>query len=129
MASTTKKHWAITPTALTELINKKRRELNKTPIDHGTIMTRLILKSNVYHPGVFDFEAHTLTLDRNKLALLEELLHDQFGLHMENQLVRYFKSLSTMDEKTKSQPIQQQRHTPTEQKKGGFMSKLKHLLK
>jgi hypothetical protein len=129
MASATEKCWTITPASLSELINRKRKELNKTPIDHGTITTRLVLKSNVYHPGVFDFEAPVLKLDREKLALLENLLHDQFGLHLENQLVRHCKPDPATMKRAKPQPIPRPVQTPPQPQKGGVMSKLKQLLK
>jgi hypothetical protein len=128
MAGTTERYWTITPTALSKLINVKRRELGKTPVDHGTITTRLVLKSNVYHPGVFDFEAPVLKLDREKLALLENLLHDQFGLHLENQLVRHCKANSAIQDRAKPKPISQPASTPPKPKKSGFLSKLKRLL-
>ncbi len=75
--------WTITPMALTELINKKRGDLNKTQIDHGSMKTHLILKASVAHPGVFDFESSELKLDADKIAILQELINAQFGIYIE----------------------------------------------
>ncbi len=95
MADKTQDHWMITPMALTELINNKRKALNKSSIDHATVMTRLVLKSNVAYPSVFDFEAPELKMDAEQIAIMEQLLNDQFGLYMERKLSRSCKFKSS----------------------------------
>jgi hypothetical protein len=89
MAKATGDYWTITPTALFELINDKRRQLNRTPIDHGAMATRLALKSNVAAPGVFDFSAPKLKLTAQHLQMLEEIVNDQFDLYLKNSLARH----------------------------------------
>ncbi len=83
MANRSKDYWTITPMVLTELINAKRKELNKTPIDHGSMKTHLIIKTNVGYPGVFDFESSELKLDAKRIEILQKIINDQFGIYLE----------------------------------------------
>lgn len=126
MAGASNIRWTITPQDLSRVINDKRRELHKTPIDHQTITTRLILKSNIDHPGVFDFEAPKLLLDENKIALLESLLNDQFGLHMDGKLARLCQAYNTVAKQTAPPP--QPAQAPAKPQKSGLTAKLMRLL-
>ncbi len=128
MAGVINRHWTITPQGLSEVINDKRRELHKTPIDHNTIMTRLILKSNIDHPGMFDFEAPKLLLDENKMAILEQLLNDQFGLHIDGKLARLCQAHSETPKRATPAPPPQPSPAPKRPQKGGLTAKLKRLL-
>jgi hypothetical protein len=49
MSTEPEDQWSLTPAALFELVNKKRGQLNKTPIDHGTMTTRLELQYSALH--------------------------------------------------------------------------------
>ena len=105
MAKATGDYWTITPAALFELINEKRRQLNRTPIDYGAMATRLALKSNITAPGAFDFNAPKLKLTAEHLRLLEEIVNDQFDLYLKNTLARHcvFHSASAQS-KPKARP-------------------------
>jgi hypothetical protein len=69
-----------------------------------------------------------MKLNSDKLTLLENLLHDQFGLHLENQLARYCKAASAIKQRANPKPTSQPIHTPPKPQKSGFISKLKQLL-
>ncbi len=114
--------WTITPMALTDLVNKKRGELNKTPIDHGSMKTHLILKASVAHPGVFDFESSELKLDADKIAILQGLLNAQFGIYIE-KLSRHceFHPAKKEEKKPLRQSAPESSHT--EPQSDGLMSK------
>lgn len=116
-------YWVITPKDLTDLINKKRGELNKTPIDHGSMKTHLILKSNIGHPGVFDFEATEIKLDANKAAVLQEIVNEQFGIYLE-KLTRYCKYHPARKVEKKPVPIPTPISREPEPQSAGLMSKL-----
>jgi hypothetical protein len=124
MAKTTGDYWTITPTALFELINEKRRQLNRSPVDNGAMTTRLALKINVVAPGVFDFSAPKLKLTAEQLRILEEIINDQFDLYLKNALARQcvFHSASAQA-KPKAHPVTQ----AAEPKPTGTRSKLKRL--
>ncbi len=118
-----KDYWTITPMALTEVINKKRSELNKTPIDHVSMKTHLILKANVSHPGVFDFESSELKLDEKRIAILQEILNDQFGIYLEKLSRHCTFHPAKKVEKRKSPPVSVP-ESSTEEQGEGLMSKL-----
>ena len=127
MAGENRGRWIIALQTLCDFINSKRKSLNKTPIDRGAITTRLILKSNAAHPGRFNFEAPELMLNKEDIPILEDILNDQFGLYLKNELLRQCKS---MPEEAPEQP---QPATPPpistkpESPPGGLKSKLKKL--
>ena len=127
MADLTKDHWVITPVALSEVINKKRKELNKSPIDHATMMTHLVLKSNVTNPGLFDFEAPKLMMDAGGVRVMEGLLDDQFGLRMEKKLSRHCTLISTKTETAKLSSSTLQAPPQVTPHKSGIMSKLSRI--
>lgn len=122
MDNRSKEHWTITTIALTELVNKKRSELNKTPIDHGSLKTHLIIKTNVSYPGLFDFESSALELDANKIEILQGLINDQFGIYLE-KLSRYCEFHPA--KKAENKPLQTSvpESSKTEQQNEGLMSK------
>ncbi len=124
MADLIKDHWEITPVALSEVINKKRKELNKSPINHATMMTHLALKSNVTNPGLFAFEQPTLIMDADGIRVMEELLDNQFGLRMEKKLSRHCTLISTKTETTELSSSTQQAPPQVTPQKSGIMSKL-----
>ena len=88
MAEATDDYWTITPTALFDFINENRRQLNRSPIDHGAMSTRLTLKCNIVAPGVFDFGASKLKLKAEQIQTLEGIVNDQFDLYLEKVLIR-----------------------------------------
>jgi len=81
-------HWTITPEAMLNMVDDKRREHGHAPIDHPVMTTRLVLRSHVTCPGVFDFRAAQIRLDSETLPVLEELLNEQFDLNLRNELRR-----------------------------------------
>jgi hypothetical protein len=81
-------YWTITPQAMLQIVNDKRRELGRTPIDHTVMTTRLVLRSQVICPGLFDFRAAQIRLDGESLSVLEELLNEQFDLYLRGELSR-----------------------------------------
>jgi len=81
-------HWTITPETMLNMVNDKRREHGRAPIDHTVMTTRLVLRSHVICPGVFDFRAPQIRLEGETLPVLEELLNEQFDLHLRNELRR-----------------------------------------
>ncbi len=128
MADFTNDHWAITPEALSEVINKKRKELNKFPVDLVTMMTHLVLKSNVTHPGLFDFEAPVLRMDAEGIKAMEELLNEQFGLFMNKNLSRHCTFVSPAKEKAaKAAAADKQVPPKVAKSKSGIMSKLSRM--
>jgi hypothetical protein len=108
--------------ALIELINKKRGELNKTPIDHGSMKTHLILKLNVSHPGAFDFESSELKLDADKIAILQEIINEQFGIYLArlSSHCTFYPAKKTMK---KPEPVHTPRSESQEPQSEGLMSK------
>jgi hypothetical protein len=128
MAGVNERHWTITPQGLSEVINSKRKELHKTPISHNEITTRLILKSNIDHPGIFDFEAPKLLLNEHKMALLEQLLNDQFGLHMTGKLARLCQAHTTATKPATPAPTPQPVSVTTRAQNSGIIAKLKRLI-
>jgi hypothetical protein len=122
--------WSITPAALYELINKKRRQLNKTPIDHGTMTTRLVLKCNVAHPGSFDFDAPKMALKSAEISVLEKIVNEQFDLYLNNELQRHCTSLRPAPAPAPPKPVVPKplgRMQDLAPKSGGLKSKLKGL--
>jgi hypothetical protein len=109
--------------ALTELINKKRGEINKTPIDHGSMKTHLILKANIAHPGAFDFESPELKLDADRIAILQEMLNEQFGIYLE-KLSSHCTHHPAMKVEKKPTPVPEPVARDTETQSEGIMSKL-----
>lgn len=84
-------YWSIAPKSLYDLVNDKRRLRNKSPIDHGTMQTRLVLKCSVAMPGAIDFNVPELRLDAALLPQLEAVLNELFDLYLDNELKRYCK--------------------------------------
>ncbi len=127
MAVEKEDRWTITPVELFEVINSKRKQLNKTPIDHGTMTTRLVLKCNVAHPGVFNFDAPKLILDGRKVSALEKIINEQFDLYLKNELQRYCTSLRPAPaprEPVVPEPLDHMEDL-VQKKGGGLKSKLK----
>ncbi len=88
MQQQTEGHWTITPEAMLNMVNEKRREHSHTPIDHTAMTTRLVLRSQVACPGIFDFRAAEIVLDSETMPVLEELLNEQFDLSLRSELRR-----------------------------------------
>jgi hypothetical protein len=122
--------WSIAPAALFELINDKRGQLNKSPIDHGTMATRLVLKCNIAHPGAFDFDAPEMILNTGKIEALEQIVNEQFDLYLNNELKKHCTSLNPSP--ARREPLFQDnepldRMEDLTQKGKGLKSKLKGL--
>lgn len=127
MAEATDDYWTITPTVLFDFINENRRQLNRSPIDHGTMSTRLTLKCNIVAPGVFDFSAPQLKLNAEQIQALEGIVNDQFDLYLEKVLIR--RCTAQADASKQSTPKAQ---TPAparleEPQSGGIGAKIKRL--
>jgi hypothetical protein len=73
---------------LCRLIDRKRAELGKPPIDHGAMKSRLTLRFNVEQGRTLDLTAAELQLDEEDLSALEEIVNQQFGLHLRGELRR-----------------------------------------
>ncbi len=127
MDNRSKDYWTITPMALTELINAKRKELNKTPIDHVSMKTHLIIKTNVGYPGVFDFESSELTLDAKRIDILQQVINDQFGIYLD-KLSRSCEFHPAKKNQRKPVQTTAPESSEEEQKDEGFMSKLGRML-
>jgi hypothetical protein len=128
MATEQEERCSITPTTLFELVNDKRRQLNKTPIDHGTMTTRLVLKCNIAHPGVFDFDAPKLVLNSAEIGALEKIVNEQFDLYLNNELQRLCTSLRPTPAPRKTAAPEPLDHMEDlTQKSGGLKSKIKGL--
>lgn len=128
MATEQEDRWSLTPATLFELINDKRRQSNKTPIDHGTMTTRLVLKCNIAHPGAFDFDAPKLILDTEKISALEKIVNEQFDLYLNNELQRHCTSLRPAPPPRKTgTPEPLDRMEDLAQKPGGLKTRLKGL--
>lgn len=82
-------HWTMTREAMLDLINEKRRDCDRSPIDHNTMITRLVLRSKVFCPDVFDFRATQLTLSPETLPILEDLMNEQFDLTLHDAFKRH----------------------------------------
>ena len=112
MADAAQDRWAITPVALSELINKKRKQLNRTPVDHATMMTHLVLRSNVTHPNLFDFEAPELRMNAKDILCMETMLDYLFGVCLDKTLANHCELQSIAQDKViplsaaKKAPIQ-----------------------
>ncbi len=99
MAYVTQNHWAITPVALSELINKKRKELKRNPVDHAAMMMQLVLRSDVTNPGMFDFEAPELRMNAKEILCMETMLDDLFGVALDKTLANHCRYQSISSDK------------------------------
>jgi len=116
-------YWAITPVALSELINKKRKQLNRTPIDHATMMTHLVLRSNVTHPDLFDFEASELKMNTMEILHMEVMLNDLFLVCLDKTLADHCKFQAIKNDKVIAITTAQQTPPQVAAQKRGLVSK------
>jgi len=91
-------YWTIAPKSLFDLVNDKRRLRSKTPIDHGTIRTRLTLKCGVICPGMIDFSGEEIRLSTELMPRLESTMNELFDLYLDGALKRYCKFYSPREE-------------------------------
>lgn len=123
-------HWTLTQEAMLDLVNEKRRGRGHSPIDHNTMITRLILRSKVVCPDVFDFRAPLLTLSRETLPMLEELLDEQFDLTLRDTLRRhasFHPSQSTPAERGGSRSPEKPEAGPAPSTQSSVLGRLKRL--
>ena len=124
MADATQDHWAITPVAISDLINKQRKQLKRAPVDHAAMMTQLVLRSSVIHPDMFDFEAPELKMNAMEISCMEIMLNDLFRVSLNETLAGHCRFQSTSQDR--AIPLSAANKTPFQSisHQSGLVSKL-----
>jgi hypothetical protein len=128
-----KGYWTLTPESLCQFINGKRKGRNLHPIEHGVILTRMIIKCQTLCSGKLDFKAPDMLLSEQNIARIEQLINEQFDLNLKpNELQKACLFHPDRSAEKKLAEIQQQAEALQEQAEevaaaAGFGARLRRM--